>query len=310
LLVNPSGASTLLMSHAGGGRSLTNETITFDDAAAVSLPASDAITNGTYLPTAYPAFISLPAPAPKAPYGASLSALNNVNANGAWSLYVFDDTVGDSGMILNGWSLDVTTLQTVNPVADLSVASVSAPSSVTLGGLFTNTVSVANAGPEGATGAVVTHTLASGASVHSVSVSSGSSAVVGNTITWTLGNVSFGANPAMKVVAKAEQGGLLVSGSTVAGIESDLNSANNSGSSSVNVIVPVPATLTGSYNNGVFQLNLSGQSNLVYVIETSTNLLNWTPFSTNTSSPAGSLKVIDSSAGDFFNKYYRSKQAP
>jgi len=27
------------------------------------------------------------------------------NPNGAWSLYVFDDKVGDGGNILNGWSL-------------------------------------------------------------------------------------------------------------------------------------------------------------------------------------------------------------
>jgi hypothetical protein len=54
LVVSPAGQDTLLMSHVGTeGVAATHVTLTFDDAAANSLPNSGAITSGTNKPTAY-----------------------------------------------------------------------------------------------------------------------------------------------------------------------------------------------------------------------------------------------------------------
>jgi hypothetical protein len=52
---------------------------------------------------------NFPAPAPAGPYAAALSAFNGTDANGAWSLYVFDDGPGDVGSFAGGWSLTIST---------------------------------------------------------------------------------------------------------------------------------------------------------------------------------------------------------
>jgi subtilisin-like proprotein convertase family protein len=109
LLVSPAGANVLLMSHAGGGYSVTNLTLTFDDAANNILPNSAPLTSGTYTPASYPGPVVFFAPAPAAPYGSTLGGVNGQSPNGVWSLYVLDDTAGDAGNIAGGWSLALTT---------------------------------------------------------------------------------------------------------------------------------------------------------------------------------------------------------
>src|SRR5690606_30100146 len=48
------------------------------------------------------------APAPPGPYGSALSLFDNENPNGTWTLYVVDDSAGDSGSINDGWSIELT----------------------------------------------------------------------------------------------------------------------------------------------------------------------------------------------------------
>ena len=51
---------------------------------------------------------------------ADFDAFNGINPNGDWSLYVVDDSHGDSGSILGGWTLVLTvpTVYTVTKIAD------------------------------------------------------------------------------------------------------------------------------------------------------------------------------------------------
>jgi len=51
LLVSPSGQEVVLMADTGGNHSLTNVTLTFDDAATNKLPAFFQIVSGTFKPT-------------------------------------------------------------------------------------------------------------------------------------------------------------------------------------------------------------------------------------------------------------------
>jgi hypothetical protein len=60
LVTSPSGTNTLIMAHAGGGYSVTNLTLLFDDGATNSLPYNAKIINGTNKPTQY--FPVLPFP--------------------------------------------------------------------------------------------------------------------------------------------------------------------------------------------------------------------------------------------------------
>ncbi len=109
LLVGPGGQKALLMSDVGGGSDLVNVNLTFDDAAAGSLPDGSQITSGTYKPTDFDtANDTFPAPAPAGPFTASLAVFNGTNPQGTWQLYVRDDVGGDFGAIAGGWSLQFT----------------------------------------------------------------------------------------------------------------------------------------------------------------------------------------------------------
>jgi subtilisin-like proprotein convertase family protein len=99
VLVGPGGQRVNLWSDAGASVDLSNAAITFRD----GFPplAGDNLTpGGTYAPTdATPFGESLPAPAPAAPYSATLSTFNGLDPNGTWSLYVADDAGVDAGSI-------------------------------------------------------------------------------------------------------------------------------------------------------------------------------------------------------------------
>jgi hypothetical protein len=111
LLVGPDGQSVVLMADAGGNTPISTLDLTFDDAAAASLPVSAPITaGGTYRPTNGSAFNGT-APAPAGPYGATLGVFDGTDPNGVWSLYAADDFPSMSGgSFAGGWHLDVTTL--------------------------------------------------------------------------------------------------------------------------------------------------------------------------------------------------------
>jgi subtilisin-like proprotein convertase family protein len=113
LLVGPEGQNLILMGDTGDSVDISNVTLTFDDAAAVSLPISGQIVTGTFKPTNFFDFgeggDSFPAPAP-APSGATtLATFTGTDPNGTWSLYVVDDTEFDVGSIAGGWCVTVTT---------------------------------------------------------------------------------------------------------------------------------------------------------------------------------------------------------
>jgi subtilisin-like proprotein convertase family protein len=110
LLVSPGGQKILLMSDCGGGTDVTGVNITFDDAAASSLPDATVLTSGTFKPTDFDpaADAVMPAPAPPEPYSTTLSVVNGTIQNGIWSLYTADDSTGDVGTINGGWSITIT----------------------------------------------------------------------------------------------------------------------------------------------------------------------------------------------------------
>jgi len=109
LLVGPGGQRVLLMSDAGGSPDVVNVTLTFDDAAAGSLPDAAQLVSGLFKPSNFGAGDPFPAPAPAGPYGSALSVYNGINPNGTWRLYVVDDQGGDIGNINGGWRLRITT---------------------------------------------------------------------------------------------------------------------------------------------------------------------------------------------------------
>jgi uncharacterized repeat protein (TIGR01451 family) len=115
LLVSPAGQKALLLSDVGGAVSVTNRMFTLDDAAPAFLPDSSALVSGTFRLSNFDTLSDqFPAPAPAAPYATNLATFNGADPNGTWSLYINDDTYGDTGRI-EGWSLAITTVGRVNP---------------------------------------------------------------------------------------------------------------------------------------------------------------------------------------------------
>ncbi|NGO37977.1 hypothetical protein G4L39_01000 [Limisphaera ngatamarikiensis] len=113
VLVGPQGPPVWLMSDAGNGTNVSG-TLTFDDLASSGLPAEGAIRTGTNRPTAYdPDSDPVTVVVGPGPYSFALSALNGLDPNGTWSLYVWDDAPGDVGELTYGWRLELTTTQQV-----------------------------------------------------------------------------------------------------------------------------------------------------------------------------------------------------
>ncbi len=104
LLVGPQGQSVLLMADVGDNANIAATSLTFDDAAngMITLP----ITSGAYLPTNNGS-TSFTSPAPPSPYSSRMAALKGSNPNGAWRLFLYDDTGQDTGSLAGGWSIHI-----------------------------------------------------------------------------------------------------------------------------------------------------------------------------------------------------------
>ncbi|MEH7219078.1 hypothetical protein, partial [Bacillus toyonensis] len=108
LLVGPQEQALFLMADVGGNIPINNVTLTFDDDAATTLPDEGPIFSGTYQPDPEDFPLSMPAPAPPAPYGSALSVFDGTNPNGTWNLFIVDFFAGDAGFIAGGWELTIT----------------------------------------------------------------------------------------------------------------------------------------------------------------------------------------------------------
>ncbi len=305
VLVSPAGTNVMLMSHAGGGHAITNVNVTFADSATGMLPANDSITSGTYQPSSYPPSVALPSTAPSAAYQYTLSALNLSNPNGTWSLYVFDDAVGDAGIIAGGWSLGFMTVVTVGPVTDVSVK-MAVPATLNLGDSLTNTITVANLGPDTATGVLLTNTVPAGVTFVSASLSQGNLVSVGGgQVICNLGSLAAGATATATILTVPYVTGSLVSAVSAFGNEEDLNPDNNSAQAKTSVSATGPTVLSGSFSNGQFHLTVTGTPGQVYVVQGSTNLTSWVSLSTNINT-TGTFTFTDTTTPAPQSRFYRT----
>lgn len=111
LLVGPAGQKVMLMSDVGGSTPVLQANITFDDAAPAGLTADPIPSSSelTFKPTNLAGFAdTFPAPAPAAPYAATLGAFTGTSPNGVWSLFVRDNRSDTGGLFAGGWSLTIT----------------------------------------------------------------------------------------------------------------------------------------------------------------------------------------------------------
>lgn len=133
------------------------------------------------------------------------------------------------------------------PSADLSLTKTATPvGEATLGTSITYALEVSNAGPDPATGVVVTDTLP--AQVMYQSNNCGATEA-GGTVTWNVGALGVSATAACDIVVTANALGTAINSATAQANEDDPNGANDTGSVTTNIVAgggipdaqPVPA---------------------------------------------------------------------
>ena len=295
ILVNPTGQKVILMSDVGGAHSITNVNLTIADAASASLPDVNQIVSGTYKPTDFEpgdVFPGLSGP----PSGPTLASLNGFPPNGNWSLYIVDDTAGDSGSISN-WTLSLTTASTINPAANLTLTTTATPDPAYGGNYVTYSVVVANSGPSSATNVVLTDTLPSGTTLVSAVASQGTvnTNVVG-TVTAALGTIAANANASASIRVRTSASGTIVNLASVTSDAVDLDPDDNSITKTSTVLDAPSASLVAATTTNGLTLTLIGQPNQPYAVQIATNLgspTNWVSVATNIAGPNGTFIYTD-----------------
>jgi uncharacterized repeat protein (TIGR01451 family) len=231
LLVSPSGQKIMLMSDAGGGNAVDNLTITFDDAG-LSLPDALGLTNTTYAPGNFDITTdAFPSPAPPPPYSTLLSSLNQLDPNGAWQLFVWDDERRDSGSITRGWTLTITTVSTTCCSApaqpDLAISQTLPTERFNPGAIFNYRLQVTNAGPVAATQVTLSNILEGAATTMAITTSQGDWTNWSGNLVVNLGTLPSGGSAWVEVAAWAATAGVLTNRAYIAAAEGDLVVANN-----------------------------------------------------------------------------------
>ncbi|SES47891.1 DUF11 domain-containing protein [Actinokineospora terrae] len=164
-------------------------------------------------------------------------AVMNTNGTGRTALH--------SGFLNNGdWAA-------VPAGADVSVSVTDSADPVSLGGSpYTYTVSVANAGPAGATGVSVSTTL-SGANrtINSATSSQGSCTVSAPTVSCALGAVAASGSATVTISVTPSATGTITATSTVSATETDPLSGNNTAAQSTTVNNALGCAITGTPGN-------------------------------------------------------------
>jgi uncharacterized repeat protein (TIGR01451 family) len=310
ILVNPSGQKVVLMSDTGGGHSITNLNLTFEDGASSGLPDSAQIVSGTYKPTDFEAGDNFPPPAPAGAVGASLSAFNGSNPNGNWSLYVVDDATGDAGLI-SSWSIAITTINPVSPAVNLVVTIADAPDPVFVGSALTYTLTLTNRGPSTATGVYLSDILAPGVTLVSSNTTFGTFSLAPTIVTINVGTLSSGAGLVATLRVSPSLAGVIPNSASATNslAQVDLDPTSNFASINTTVLSPTPATLAIEAVTGQqLLITLTAQAGQVYTVQGSTNFTTWSPVFTGAIPSSGILKFTVPNSSTY--RFFRSVRVP
>lgn len=244
LLVAPDGTGVLLLSDAGSGDSVSNITLTLDDAAAQFVPERAVVTSGVFKPSNYGNKIeTLPPPAPTNTPNTVLAAFHGRDPNGTWALYINDDEDLDAGRLAEGWSIDITL---VPQEADLVVAQRIAPNPVAPGGNVMFTISVTNLGPAAASEVVLSNQMPANVTFLNAVPSQGACAEAQGTVNCQLGALAPGAVVHVNILAAAHAIGSETNFASASSTTDESFPLNNSATAVIHVLEPVAILLDPS----------------------------------------------------------------
>jgi len=246
---------------------------------------------------------------PPPPYGSTMASVNGSNPNGQWFLFIQDDAPISSGMIANGWILNLTTADLVGTVGDIELLASVAHTNAFVGQNATFTVTVTNYGPSLSTNVVVTDNLPLNATVVSTNATQGVITRTGTTLSWDVGNLALNAGAAMTITVKSQTAGIVANSASVSAGTPDPNSDDDSAFANVS-FVPLSATLTPAYSNGNFIISIPGPTNpaLTVIIQANSNLVSTNWVNVFTGQPP--INFVDPAPSGNVSRFYRAILLP
>ena len=250
---------------------------------------------------------------PPPPNGSTLNALNGANPNGIWNLYELDDGVFDSGVISNGWILALTTANPVGAAADIQLLMTASAGIVPVGSNGVYTLTVTNYGPSTSTNVLVSDNLPLGVTFVSATPTPPGSVIRGGaTLTWNVGMLNTNAGAQLTVIVQPGSPGLFTSYAIVNANTPDPNPDDDFAQATINAGTIPPPQLTNSIVNinGTFQLTVNGQPGQEYIVQASTNLINWVSVYTNPPPFNSPFTFTDPNASSYPDRFYRVITGP
>ncbi len=179
------------------------------------------------------------------------------------------------------------------PVADLGIAQVVAPSQVAVGGNATYTITVTNQGPNTANLVTVANPIIAGSAHVSSTASQGSCTVAAGVVTCNLGSLASGSSATITLVTTMNSAGMQTNTATVTSATIDPVSGNNTSSSAVLVYPkPVLQNLSFSSGAGTFSMSIATANGVTYRVEYKNELFDpaWTTLTSITGD--GTIQTI------------------
>ena len=277
----------------------------YDLCTGLGTPSGTNLINAILALNAPPVHISPPPP----PYGAAMASVKGGNPNGSWFLFLQDDAPISSGMVGNGWVLNLTTADLIGTAGDIELLMSTTNTTVFTGQPASFLLTVTNYGPSASTNVLVNDTLPLGTTILSTNATQGTVIRSGSTLIWNVGDLALNAGAAMTVTVETRGPGGLASSANVDAGTPDPNPDDDFATASVNV-VPLSATLTSIFTNGNFHISIPGPTNpsLTVIIQANTNLASTNWVNIFTGQPP--IDFVDPAASGSVSRFYRAILLP
>jgi len=183
---------------------------------------------------------------------------------------------------------------------------------ITLGANAVFILSVTNYGPSPSTNGFVSDNLPDNVTFVSVVPTQGHANNSPTVVTWDIGTLATNAGAQLILTVKPNATGPCVNSAIVTAVTPDPNPDDDAATATVTVASGAPPHLAATVvnTNGTFQFTVNGQSGQEYIVQASTNLINWVSVYTNPSPFVSPFTFTDSNKTTYPDRFYRVVTGP